>query len=67
MFLQVVEDLQSSLPTSFVQELFGVDSPVLTLRYMASEKVRREGGREGSLGETAFNEVNCTRLLVSEP
>ena len=39
-FSKVVEDLQSSLPTQFVQDIFSLDSPVLTLRYMASEKVR---------------------------
>ena len=42
----MVEDLQSSLPTQFVQDIFSLESPVLTLRYMASEKVRRERERE---------------------
>ena len=35
----MVEDLQASLPTQFVQDIFSLDSPVLMLRYMASEKV----------------------------
>ena len=39
MCLQVVEDLQTSLPTQFVQQIFSVDSPLLQLRYTSSPKV----------------------------
>ena len=40
MWEQLVEDLQSSIPSQFVQSIFSLESPVLMLRYMASEKVR---------------------------
>jgi len=36
---QLVEDLQSYIPSQFVQSIFSLESPVLMLRYMASEKV----------------------------
>ena len=40
--------MQASLPTQFVQDIFSLESPLLTLRYIASEKVsqREERGRE---------------------
>ena len=37
---QMVEDLQASLPTQFIQKIFALDSPVLLLRYSATEKVQ---------------------------
>ena len=37
--LQIVEDLQASLPTQFVQQVFSIDSPLLQLRYTARPKV----------------------------
>ena len=36
----MVEDLQASLPTQFIQQIFALDSPVLLLRYSATEKVQ---------------------------
>jgi PI-3-kinase-related kinase SMG-1 len=37
--MQLVEDLQGSLPTQFLQQIFSRDSPVLQLRYSANTKL----------------------------
>ena len=37
--LLMVETLQTSLPSSFLQRVLAVDSPVLQFRYSASQKV----------------------------
>ena len=39
LLLLMVETLQTSLPSSFLQRVLAVDSPVLQFRYTASQKV----------------------------